>query len=106
MSLEKLLKHIEADEEIGSVDELNWYGFINISTPSKIKDFINYLEDVSEKKITQDDKDELSNYKAIILIEDQQGFNSYEGYESLEDAEDQWRSIQEDYEKFYEEQET
>lgn len=101
MSLDKLLKHIQTDEEIGSVDELNWFGIIRIPTKKEQNEFIDYLESEHGRKLTEDEINEIFEYKAIILEETDQGFNYYQGFKSKTVAEKAWKDIENMYEKFY-----
>lgn len=55
--------------------------------------------------LTEAERDELKDDRAVILREDSQGFVSVDYYESEADARHDWKEIEEDVAGFYEEDE-
>ena len=69
------------DEEMGSVDEMGWYGLLLGITPEEMGEF------------GQDVVDEMEGAQNFILSEDSYGFVDYEAFESEADAKARWEEI-------------
>jgi hypothetical protein len=97
-----------ADEEVGSVEEMGWYGWIHLKTRDERKDFLKSLEVVASAqgdKLTSDERNMILDTSAIIVSESDQGFYGAKYYTLLSEAKRDWKEIVDAYEKFYEESE-
>ena len=91
-SLEEFLYHqagTGADEEIGSVDELGWFGLLTFKDDPLI--------------VANDGKRE--KFVAAIISEDSQGFVDHETYKTMREARAKWEGINRKYSRFYREME-
>lgn len=69
------------DEEIGSVQEMGWYGLLLGVTPEEVGEY-------GEEAVEQ-----MEGAQDFIISEDSQGFVDYESFESSADARYRWEEI-------------
>ena len=98
--LDRILFQCPADEEIGSVSDLGWYGlYLDIN----LEDALRYSEESGEE-LTEDDRQLARECPYCILLEDSDGFVWSEYYRTKEEVMEQWGAIQAEYERYYAEE--
>jgi hypothetical protein len=85
---------LSPDAQIGSVDELGWYGLVYLNI-----ELANRVVELGWKPDT--DADPESKPDSVILYEDTQGFVTATFYDSEDAADTDWETIEEQYENFY-----
>jgi len=84
-----------ADEEI-HLDDDGYYGFVrlNHSVRGAVKD----EAEANNDQLTQAEEDFLAKNAAVIFFERSDGIVETDWFEDLEDAEEKWSEIEEDFE--------
>lgn len=97
------------DEEIGSADELGWYGMIRLPDRAARISFIEEMERIAteagDPPLTPEEKKMLLGLRGIIVLETGQGFFTVDWIDSKAELKRKWREIERAYEQFYREQE-
>ena len=90
------------DDEIGSVEELGWYGVIW----GLGKEGANDVDEIAQKEhgepLTKDEFDLLASAAAMIISEDSQGFVNVQYFDTRGEGDEAWEAIQKEYEEYYE----
>lgn len=81
------------DEEVGSVDEGGWYGFLEIDQAA-----IDRIREEGVDGLTKEEEDLLAASAAVVLFERTDGVVEVEWYDSMQEAEDAWSEIEEEFE--------
>lgn len=96
-SIEELLYAVQ-DQEMGSVDELGWYGMVSGMTKPEA------VEAAHDNEIELDPED-MEGYDwplNAIIREDSQGFITVSSFKNNRDMLNEWRDMEEEYERYYE----
>jgi hypothetical protein len=84
------------DEEVGSVDEGGWYGFMAIG-----EGFFDLVDDVASSnrdELTPEEEDLIAESVAVILYERSDGIVEVDWYDSLDEADEVWADIESEFE--------
>lgn len=104
ISLEGML-----DEDVGSSDELGWYGLIRSEDKDDAIDLLKLVNkhaiEQQEAPLTMEECETILRARVIILREGESGFVSVSYYNSKVKGERKWKQIEKDYEEFDEERE-
>ena len=99
-SVVELVYSVDHDQEVGSVDEMGWYGMVSGMTRPEAEKLASDLG----VELEDNEMDDYSWPLNAIISEDEQGNVEMQTYASNRDMIRAWRVVEDDYRRFYRDQ--
>ena len=103
----KLVGESWQDDEIGSVDEMGWYGLFRFKDTENKARFLKGLEEAAAEEgesLTPEERKFVMRLAGLIVSESESGGFGVNWFTNKRELDAAWSEIQDDYEKFYEEE--